>query len=135
MLKSSLFNYSDEYMPVKWKITITEVCAYAAATQTDQRSKQVKLKNCGPFTDCRSEINMQVDNAKDWDGVMLMYNLVEYSDYYSKLCGSLWQYGIYGLNAIITDSESFKLRARIKGRTRNASNTEEWNSCVIKILI
>ena len=94
MLKSSLFIYSDAYMPVKWKITITEACAYAAVTQTDQRSKHVQLKNCAPFTDCRSEINMQVDNAKDWDGVMLMYNLVEYSDYYSKLCGSLWQYGI-----------------------------------------
>ena len=66
---------------------------------------------------------------------MPMYNLVEYSDYYSKLSGSLWQYGIYELNAIITDSGSFKFRARIKGRTRNAGNAEEWNSRVIKILI
>ena len=30
--------------------------------------------------------------AKDNDRVMLMYNLIEYSDNYSKTSGSLWQY-------------------------------------------
>ena len=33
-----------------------------------------------------------MDNAKDIDIVMLMYNLIEYSDNYSKASGSLWQY-------------------------------------------
>ena len=32
------------------------------------------------------------DNAKDMDAVMLTYNLIEYSDNYSKKSGSLWQY-------------------------------------------
>ena len=32
---------------------------------------------------------MHVDNAKDIDVVMLMYNLIEYSDSYSKTLGSL----------------------------------------------
>ena len=30
--------------------------------------------------------------AKDNDRVMLMYNLIEYSDNYSKTSGTLWQY-------------------------------------------
>ena len=36
--------------------------------------------------------NTQIDNAKDIDIVMPMYNLIEYSDNYSKKSGSLWQY-------------------------------------------
>ena len=40
-----------------------------------------------------SEINnTQVDNAKDNDVVMPMYNLIEHNDSYSKTSGSLWQY-------------------------------------------
>ena len=31
-------------------------------------------------------------NAQDFDIVMPMYNLFEYSDNYSKTSGSLWQY-------------------------------------------
>ena len=53
-------------------------------------NKKVVFKNCAPFTDCISEINnTQVDNAKDIDIVMPMYNLLEYSDNYSKTSGSL----------------------------------------------
>ena len=33
--------------------------------------------------------NTQVDNAKDIDTVMPMYNLIEYGDNYSKTSGSL----------------------------------------------
>ena len=33
--------------------------------------------------------NMEVDNAQDIDIVMPMYNLIEYSDNYSKTSGSL----------------------------------------------
>ena len=40
-----------------------------------------------------SEINnTDLDNAKGLDIVMAMYNLIEYSDNYSKTSGSLWQY-------------------------------------------
>ena len=42
------------------------------------------LKNCVLFTNCISEIkNTQVDNVKDLDVVMPVYNLIEYSDNYS----------------------------------------------------
>ena len=48
------------------------------------------FKNCGPFTDCISEINnKEMDHAKDIDVVMLMYNLTEYKENYSKTSGSL----------------------------------------------
>ena len=33
----------------------------------------------------------KIDNAKDIDVVMPMYNLIEYSDNYLKTFGSLWQ--------------------------------------------
>ena len=46
-----------------------------------------------PFTDCRSETNnTQVDNAKYIDIVMAIFNLIEWSNNYSKTSGSLWQY-------------------------------------------
>ena len=36
--------------------------------------------------------NTQIDNAKDIDVVMSVYNLIEYYDNYWKTSGSLWQY-------------------------------------------
>ena len=90
MLKSSLCDYSDAYILVKGTITIKRAGADAAATQADERDKGVVFKNCAPFTNCISEINnTQVDNAKDIDIVMPMYNLIEYSDNYAKTSGSL----------------------------------------------
>ena len=52
--------------------------------------KNIIIKNCAPFINCI--INKQIDNAKDIDIVMPMYNLVEYSDNYSKTSGFLWHY-------------------------------------------
>ena len=81
------------------------------------------LKNCAPFSNCISKINnTQIDNAEYTDIVMLIYNLIEYSDNYSKASGSLWQYckeipavnhdvdisNFNGPNA--TDSFSFKTK-------------------------
>ena len=51
------------------------------------------IKSCAQFTNCIREINnTQIDNAKDIDIVMSMYNLIESSDDYSKTSGSLWHY-------------------------------------------
>ena len=91
MLKSSLCDYSDAYILVKGKITITGAGTDAATRQTDERDKGVAFKNCAPFINCISEINnTQVDIAKEIDIVMPMYNLIEYSDNYAKTTGSLW---------------------------------------------
>ena len=93
MLKSSLCDYSDAYILVKRKITITGAGDDAAARQADERDKGVAFKSCAPFTVCISEINnTQIDNCKDIDVVMPMYNLIEYSNNYAKTSGSLWQY-------------------------------------------
>ena len=52
--------------------------------------KKVIFKNFPPFTNCISKINnAQIDNAEYIDIVMPMYNLIEYSDNYSKASGSL----------------------------------------------
>ena len=87
MLKSSLCDYSDAYILVKGTITANSTAAQGAAV--NNTNKKVIFKNCAPFTNCISEINnTQIDNAKDLDIVMPMYNLIEYSDNYAKATGS-----------------------------------------------
>ena len=123
MFKSSLCNYSDAY--ILFKGTNNTAADGAAANNTN---KKVIFKNCGPFTNCISEINnMQIDNTKDIDIVMLMYNLIEYSDNYVKTTGSLWQYckdiPARNNNNEITEftggntTDSFNFKAKITGRT------------------
>ena len=91
MLKSSLYDYSDAYVHVKGTITVDNTAA--ADANTNNTYKKVTFKNCAPFTICISENNnTQVENVKDIDIVMPMYNLIEYSVNYSKTSGSLWQY-------------------------------------------
>ena len=121
--KSSLCDYSDACILVKGKITITRTRDDAAARQADERDKGVAFKNCAPFTNCMSEINnTKVDNVKDIDIVMPMYNLIEYSDNYSKISGSLWQYYRNKTNENLVDSESFKSKIKIAGKTPAAGN-------------
>ena len=128
MLKSSLCDYSDAYILVKGTISVNNTAAAGAAA--NNTNKKVIFKNCAPFTNCISEINnMQIDNAKDIDIVMPMYNLIEYSDNYAKLSGSLWQYykDIPALNAndeiiIFADgnlTDLFNFKLKITGRTGN----------------
>ena len=126
MLKSSLCDYSDTYILVKGEITITGAGDDAAARQADERDKGVAFKNCAPFTNCISEINnTQIDNTKYIDIVMPMYNLIEYSDNYSKTSGSLWQYYRDEPNDNLADSESFKSKTKIAGKTPAAGNEKD----------
>ena len=56
-------------------------------------NKKVVLKNCVPFTDSMNETNKtQIDNAKHIGVITPLYNLIEYSDNYSKTREGLWQY-------------------------------------------
>ena len=78
MLRYSLCDYSDAYILVKGNRSVNKT----AAADAD-----------APFTDCISKTNStQVDNDKDIDIVMPMYNLIEYSDNYAKTSGGLWKY-------------------------------------------
>ena len=71
----------------------SDITVTALAASGGNNNLQVVFENCAPFTDCITEINnMQIDNAKDIHVVMPMYNLMEYSNNYSKTSGSLWQY-------------------------------------------
>ena len=47
---------------------------------------------------------------------MPMYNLIEYSDNYSKTSGSLWQYYKDDPNDNIVQSESFRSKIKITGK-------------------
>ena len=53
---------------------------------------------------------------------MPMYNLIEYSDYYSKTSGSLWQYYRDEPNYHLENSESFKSKIKITRKTPAAGN-------------
>ena len=48
---------------------------------------------------------------------MPLYNLIEYSDNYSKTSGSLWQYYRADPNDNIKESESLKYKIKITGKT------------------
>ena len=91
VLRSSLCDYSDTHRFVKENISVNNIAATdAGANNTD---KKVIFKICASFADCISKINnTQVNNAKGIDKVMPKYNLIEYSDNYSKPSGSLWHY-------------------------------------------
>ena len=90
MLRSNLCDHADAYIFVKETITVTGAGNNNAAKQLDERNKGVITKNCAPFTKCISRINnIDIDNAQDIDIVMPMYNLIEYSNNYSKTSGSL----------------------------------------------
>ena len=126
MLKSSLCDYSDACTLIKEKITITEAGTDKAARQGDERDKGVAFKNCAPFTCCKSDINnAEIDYCEDIDIVMPMYNLIEYSDNYAKTSGSLWQYYRDEPNDNLADSESFKSKIKITGKTPNDGNEKD----------
>ena len=75
--------------------------------------------------------NIEIDNAKDIDIVMPMYNLIEYSDNYSKTSGSLWQYERDELNNNLAKSESFKSKIKITGNTLADGNTKDVQIIVL----
>ena len=128
MLRSSLCDYSDPSIFVKGNITVNNN-AGAGATAINI-GKKVIFKNCAPFISCISKINnTQIDNVEYIDIVMPMYNLIEYSDNYSKTSGSLWQYckeipavnndgnivDFNGANA----TDSFNFKTKITGQTND----------------
>ena len=126
MLRSNLCDYADSYILVKGTITITGEGDNAAAERKDERYKGVTFKNCAPFTKCISSINNRdIDNAHDIDIVMPMYNLIEYNDNYSKTSRSLWQYYKDDPNDNLANSESFKSKVKITGKTPNNGCTKD----------
>ena len=144
MLKSGFYGYSDVYILVKGNIIIagdagpparrTDV-QLIAARRTDERNKEVVFKSFASFINCISEINnTEIDNTVDIDEVMPIYNLIEYTDNYSKTPGGLWQYyrDMPGEeeDAAIADSESFKSKVKITVKTPAAGDRKNVETAV-----
>ena len=122
MVRSDLCDYSDAYVWVKGKITVTN------PNDNDNFNKELTLKNNVPFISCISKINGElVKNAEDLDIVMPMYNLLEYSKNYEKTSGSLFNYyrdkpneveianDNGAINISIRNSKSFDYKTEITG--------------------
>ena len=56
---------------------------------------------------------------------MPMYNLIEYSDNYAKTSGSLWQYYRDEPNDNLANSELFKSKIKITGKTPDNGNEKD----------
>ena len=54
---------------------------------------------------------------------MPLYNLIDYSDNYSKTSGNLWQYYRDDPNDILTNSKLFNFKIKITGKTPADGNT------------
>ena len=90
MLRSDLCDFSDAYIVAKGTITLTKTDGRGFI---DMRNRFLAFKNNAPFTNCISKMNsVLIDNVKDLDVVMPMYNLSEYSKNYRKKTGSLSSY-------------------------------------------
>ena len=113
MLRSDLCDYSDAYIVVKGDITLE------GDNDANKRNKNLAFKNNAPFINCISKINgVKTDNAEDLDVVMPMYNLLKYSKNYRKTAGRLWNYyRDEPSNPLSSNSESFKYKASIAGKT------------------
>ena len=122
MLRSDLSNYSDAYVWVKGKITVTN------PNDNANFNKELTLKNNALFISCISKINNElVENAEDLDIVMPMYNLLEYRKNYEKTSGPLFNYyrdepseliignGDNAINISIRNSKSFNYKTDITG--------------------
>ena len=126
MLKYDLCDYTDAYIFVKGTITIIGQGDTDAAKRLDERNKGVIFNNCAPFTKCKSRVNgTDIDNVQDIDIAMPMYNLIEYSDNYSNTSGSLWKYYRDDPNNSKVQSESFKPKIKITGKTPANCNTKD----------
>ena len=92
----------------------------AVAIAADKHKKQVTIKNFALFTDCIREIIIkQVHNTKDPHAVMLMYNLIECSNDYSKSIKKLFPLllNIIHLKQVTWYLEVKDYKVMINGRT------------------
>ena len=76
MLRPNLCDYSDAHIVVKGTVDLLA----AAVNENDKVQEDVAFRNNAPVRSCVSKINStSIDNAEDFDIVMSMYNLLEYS--------------------------------------------------------
>ena len=93
----------------------------AAANENDKAEKNAAFRNNASFRSSISKVNNTlIDNAEDLHLVMLMYNLLEYSQNYSVTSGSLWSYyreEIDDVDGDASDGKLFKYKTKIVEKT------------------
>ena len=105
------FNYA--YIVVKGDITLK------GDNDANKRNKNRAFKNNVLLINCISKTNgVKIDNAEDLDVAMPIYNSLVYSKNYRKATRSLWKYyRDEPSNPLSSDSESFKYKTSIVGKT------------------
>ena len=132
-LRSDLCDYSDAYTVVRGRITVE------GDNDDKTRKKKLIFKNNAPFRSCMSKINNTfIGNAEDFDIVIQMYDLLEYSENYSVTSRSLWNFDRDEINddgnendnannrinnSKTITSKSFEHKTKILGNTPNNINT------------
>ena len=120
ILRSDLGDYSDAYIVVKGKITVTN-------PNNNAYEKELAFKNRAPFLSCISKINNAlIDNAEDLDIVMPMDNLLEYSKNYKKTTDSLVVHSgaLRNITYSIKNSKSFNYKTSFTGKLED-NNVEK----------
>ena len=120
VIKPNLCDNSDAYILVTGDIKVSAIAA----------DINVAFKNCAPFTRCVTHINDEhVETPENLDIIMLMYNLIEYSDNYADSSGSLYQFkrdespmnnAENPLNIALDNSIYFKSKASLLGKADDA---------------
>ena len=135
MLRSDLCDYSDAYIVVKGKIIVIN-------PENDAYDKQLAFKNNAPFTSCILKTNnILIDNAKDLDIVVPIYNLLQHSKNYRKTTGSLWNYyrdepnngAVGNINYSMKYSKSFNYKTSNTGKLEG-KNVEKDNVEIVVLL-
>ena len=131
--KSNLRDYSDAYIFATGNIT---------AANGDVNTR-VAFQNCAPFTKCITHINNEhVDNADNFDIIMSMYNLIEYSDNYSDTSEHLWQFKRDELpvnndgnpgNVSTASSICFKYKSSFKGESADVDGYRVFKNVKIAV--
>ena len=132
MLRSNLCDYSDAYILVKGTIRVNGI-VNGVKNEILRRNRLLILTNNAPFVSCMTKINNEfIEDADDFDIVMPMYNLLEYSKNYRKTIGSLYNYYRDELsddnnpnnfpNTNVVNSNTFKYKNKITGNTYNVAD-------------
>ena len=118
MPRSNLCDYSDAYIVVKGTITVE------GTNNANTRNKKLTFKNHAPFRSCISKINNKfIGNAENLDIVMSMYNLLEYSDNYSKTSGNLLSYYRNEINDSTNENNDGKICEIFEYKTKIIEKT------------
>ena len=131
--ETKIIKPSDTYILLTRHINVTNIGA----------GTNVGFKNCAPFTRCVIHINYEhIETAKNLDIIMPMYNLIEYSDNYNDLSGSLYQFkrdespinnDENPLNVALNNLSSFKYKASLLGKVDTDVNDRSLKNTKIVV--